>query len=143
MPQQYTIGQRARAVGVPVTTLRYDERAGLVRPTPWAEHAYRRYARQTLQVVRVILAAQAAGCPREDVRTLLTLNAGDMPLCREVQALRATRVAEVSKRLRTLRHRQGVRQSFLATCHAQDHETLCHVVHTLSGASSAGVDFFP
>ena len=33
MNEQYTIGQLARAAGVPTTTLRYYERMGLVRPT--------------------------------------------------------------------------------------------------------------
>jgi DNA-binding transcriptional MerR regulator len=33
MNQEYTMGQLARAAGVPTTTLRYYERMGLVRPT--------------------------------------------------------------------------------------------------------------
>ena len=53
-----------------------------------------------------------------------------------VQPLIAKRLAEVSQRLKEMRHMQRLLQSFLATCHAQDQDTLCHVVDTLSGASS-------
>ena len=54
MTQQYTIGQLARAAGVPITTLRYYERAGLVRPTTRADNQYRLYAEQTIQVIHFI-----------------------------------------------------------------------------------------
>src|SRR5918911_464196 len=100
MKQQYTIGQLARAAGVPTTTLRYYERAGLVQPTMRAENQYRLYAAQTLQVIRFIRAAQAAGFTLDDVRTLLTLWDGQTALCKDVQPLVAKRLAEVTQRLK-------------------------------------------
>jgi len=139
MEQRYTIGQLAHAAGVPTTTLRYYERAGLVRPTTRGGNAYRLYAAQTLDVIRFIRAAQAAGFTLDDVRTLLALHAGDLALCKDVQPLIAKRLAEVSQRLKELRHIQRLLQSFLATCHAQDQDALCHVVDTLSGAASEGI----
>ena len=135
MNQQYTIGHLARAAGVPTTTLRYYERAGLIRPTTRAENQYRLYSEHTLQSIRFIRAAQAAGFTLKDVRTLLALHAGDMALCKDVQPLIVKRLAEVSQRLKDMRHIQRLLQSFLATCHAQDQEALCHVVDTLVGAS--------
>jgi len=143
MTRHYTIGQLARAAEVPVTTLRYYERAGLLRPTTRAENTYRLYAGETLQVVRFIRAAQAAGFTLADVRTLLALDAGDMALCKEVQPLIAKRLAEVSQRVKELRHIQRVLQSFLAKCHAQDQDALCHVVDTFSGASLPSVRSSP
>jgi MerR family mercuric resistance operon transcriptional regulator len=135
MSQQYTIGQLARAAGVPTTTLRFYERAGLVHPTSRANNQYRLYTEQTLQIIRFIRAAQAAGLTLDDVRTLLALHAGDMALCKEVQPLIAKRLAEVSQRLKEMRQVQRLLQSFLATCHAQIQDTLCHVLDTLSGTS--------
>ncbi|HEY5864654.1 MAG TPA: MerR family transcriptional regulator [Candidatus Tectomicrobia bacterium] len=136
MDQQYTIGQLARAAGVPITTLRYYERAGLVRPTTRAENQYRLYSGQTLDIIRFIRAAQEAGFTLEDVRTLLALHAGDLALCKDVQPLIAKRLAEVSQRLQELRHIQRLLHTFLAQCHAQDQDALCRVVDTLSSASS-------
>src|SRR5262249_7225354 len=106
MDQQYTIGQLARAAGVPTTTLRYYERAGLVRPTTRGDNTYRLYDAQTLDVIRFIRAAQAAGFTLNDVRTLLALHAGDLALCKDVQPLIAARLADVSQRLKELRQIQ-------------------------------------
>ena len=131
MSQQYTIGQLARAAGVPTTTLRYYERAGLVHPTTRAENQYRLYTAQTLQIIRFIRAAQAAGFTLDAVRTLMALHSGDTVLCKHVQPLIAKRLAEVSQRLKDMRHVQRLLQSFLATCRIQDQEALCHVVDTL------------
>ena len=135
MNQQYTIGQLARAAGVPTTTLRYYERAGLVCPTMRGENSYRLYAAQTLDIIRFIRAAQAAGFTLDDVRTLLALRAGDLAFCKDVQPLIAKRLADVSQRLKELRHIQRLLQAFLAMCHAQDQDVLCHVVDALSSAA--------
>jgi DNA-binding transcriptional MerR regulator len=135
MPQYYTIGQLARAATVPVSTLRYYERAGLVRPTTRAENAYRLYAAETLQTIRFIRAAQAAGFTLEDVRTLLAFHAGEMALCKDVQPLIAKRLADVSQRLKDMRHVQRLLQAFLTQCHTQDPDALCPVVDTLSGTA--------
>ena len=135
MDQQYTIGQLARAAGVPTTTLRYYERAGLVRPTTRGDNTYRLYDAQTLDVIRFIRAAQAAGFTLNDVRTLLALHAGDLALCKDVQPLIAKRLVGVSQRLKELRQIQRLLQTFLAQCRAQDQDTLCHVVDTLSSAA--------
>ncbi len=43
-----------RAAGVPVTTLRYYERVGLVHPTTRADNQYRLYTGHTLQLLRFI-----------------------------------------------------------------------------------------
>src|SRR5712691_8648364 len=94
-------------------TIGYYERAGLVRPTTRAENQYRLYAEQTLQVIRFIRAAQAAGFTLDDVRTLLALHSGDLALCKDVQPLIAKRLAEVSQRLKEMRRIQRLLQSFL------------------------------
>ena len=143
MNQQYTIGQLARAAGVPTTTLRYYERAGLVRPTTRAENQYRLYAGQTLQIIRFIRAAQAAGFTLDDVRTLLALHSGDMALCKEVQPLIAKRLSEVSQRLQEMRRIQRLLQAFLDTCHTQNQDAQCPVVETLAGAPSSSVSSSP
>jgi MerR family copper efflux transcriptional regulator len=134
MNQLYTIGQLARAAGVPMTTLRYYERMGLVRPTSRAQNQYRLDAGHTLQIIRFIRAVQGAGFALTDVRTLLALYSGNLTLCKDVQPLIAKRLAEVSQRLEEMRHIQCLLRSLLAKCHAQDQDTLCHVVDTLSGA---------
>src|SRR5499426_4690638 len=98
MDGHYTISQLARAAGVPVSTLRYYERVGLLAPTGRARNNYRFYTQDALQIVRFIRAAQATGFTLDDVRALLTLWHGHTALCQEVEPLIAKRLEEVTQR---------------------------------------------
>jgi DNA-binding transcriptional MerR regulator len=114
MYKHSNIGQLARAAGVPVSTLRYYERVGLLAPAGRAHNNYRFYTQDTLQMVRFIRAAQATGFTLEDVRALLTLWDGQSALCKDVQPLVAKRLAEVTQRLQDIRHMQRILTSMLA-----------------------------
>jgi MerR family mercuric resistance operon transcriptional regulator len=132
MANFYTISQLARAAGVPTSTIRYYERAGLVEPTKRADNNYRVYTRETLQRIRFIRAAQATGFTLDNVHTLLALNDGDMALCQDVQPLITKRLDDVSQRLKEMRHIQRILKSMLAQCREQEQDALCHVVDTFS-----------
>ena len=131
MDGHYTISQLARAAGVPLSTLRYYERAGLLSPTGRAHNNYRFYTQDALQIVRFIRAAQATGFTLDDVRILLTLWRGHTALCQEVQPLIAKRLEEVSQRLKDMQHIQHILASMLAICHAQEQNTPCQVIDRL------------
>ena len=134
--KHYNIGQLARAAGVPVSTLRYYERVGLLAPTGRTPNNYRFYTQDTLQIVRFIRAAQAIGFTLEDVRTLLTLWNGQSALCKDVQPLVAKRLAEVTQRLQDIRHIQRILTSMLTMCHAQEQNAPCPVIDKLTEALS-------
>jgi len=134
--QHYNIGQLARVARVPVSTLRYYERVGLLAPAGRAHNNYRFYTQDTLQIVRFIRAAQATGFTLEDVRTLLTLWHGQSALCKDVQPLVAKRLAEVTQRLQDMQHIQRILTSMLAICHAQEQNAPCPVIDKLTEAVS-------
>ena len=136
MTRQYTIGQLARAAGVPTTTLRYYERVGLVAPRRGRRTSIGSIPGTPSRSFASSVPHKRPGLRSTDVRTLLALDSGNLALCKDVQPLIAKRLAEVSQRLEELRHIQRLLRSFLAQCHAQDQDTLCHVVDTLSGALS-------
>ncbi len=136
MDGHYNIGQLARAAGVPLSTLRYYERAGLLSPTGRARNNYRFYTEDALQIVRFIRAAQATGFTLDDVGTLLTLWNGHTALCKDVQPLVAKRLEEVTQRLKEIRHVQRILTSMLAMCHAQEQDAFCPVIDKLTAALS-------
>ena len=135
--KHYNIGQLARAAGVPVSTLRYYERVGLLAPAGRAHNNYRFYTQDTLHIVRFIRAAQATGFTLEDVRTLLTFWHGQSALCKDVQPLVAKRLAEVTQRLQDMRHIQRILTSMLAMCNAQEQNASCPVIDKLTEALSS------
>lgn len=66
----WTIGEVARRTGVPTSTLRYWERAGLL-PAPQRVSGRRSYAPDVLDNVALIQLAQAAGLTIADTRVLM------------------------------------------------------------------------
>jgi MerR family mercuric resistance operon transcriptional regulator len=132
-PKQWTIGRLARAGGVPVSTVRYYERAGLLHPHRRSASNYRLYSDEDLHRLRFIRAAQASGFTLDDVRELLR----PAP-CRDVQRRIERRLAEVATRARELRHLERVLRASLDLCRAHEATGRCEVVRSLSAAARAG-----
>jgi MerR family redox-sensitive transcriptional activator SoxR len=65
-----TIGETARQAGVPASTLRYWESIGLVK-APERLGGQRRYDRQTLRLISLIVLIKRAGFTLQETRTLL------------------------------------------------------------------------
>lgn len=126
-----TIGQLARAAEVPVSTVRYYERRGLVRPSGRTAGNYRYYGEEVLERLRFIGAAQATGFTLGDIKSLLEFRDGDAAPCQEVQTLIENRLADVGKRLDELRHLQDVLGSSLRQCRTEEPAGRCAVMEQL------------
>ena len=130
MDHRLTIGELANAATVPVSTVRYYEREGLLRRPPRSESNYRLYAQEDVYRVRFIRAAQATGFTLDDVAELLR------PLrCREVQRRIGERLEEVSARMKELRHVERVLKRALTTCQEHEPTGRCRVIDTLSASA--------
>ena len=130
MAYELSIGDLAKAAGVPTSTIRYYERAGLLRPSARSPSNYRIYSEAELERLRFIRAAQATGFTLEDVTELLRPAA-----CGKVQALIEERLAQVSERMKELRHVQKVLRVSLAECHDHRETGRCRVVDELTARS--------
>ncbi|HXH13545.1 MAG TPA: heavy metal-responsive transcriptional regulator [Alphaproteobacteria bacterium] len=133
----YTIGQLARAAGVPTSTVRYYERIGLLHADGRTAGNYRLYGREALARLRFIRAAQATGFTLEDVTTILQLRDATPNLCQEVQDLIEERLADLERRMADLRHVQRVLKAVLKRCHETQWEGHCHIVEKLTATSAS------
>ena len=129
--RSFTIGQLARAAGVPVSTVRFYEREGLLKPDARTGGNYRAYSEASLARLRFIRSAQATGFSLDDVRELLLLTASDQPPCDEVLALTRKRLGEVRERLEALRDVEKVLASTLDACCTGGAPDLCTALTTL------------
>ena len=88
--ESYTIGELARAAGVPTSTVRYYEKRGLLPPDARTGGNYPAYGESSLQRLSFNRTAQAAGLSLHDVAALLsTVVSGDTP-CPEVRGMLTT-----------------------------------------------------
>ncbi len=132
MEKLFTIGQLARSAEVPTSTVRYYEREGILAPTTRSASNYRLYSQEDLYRLRFIRAAQATGFKLEDTTALL------LPApCGEVQERLERRLAQVTERMRELRHVQRVLRESLAACREHEESGRCHVVDALSASARA------
>jgi DNA-binding transcriptional MerR regulator len=99
----YRISELARRTGVPASTLRFYERAGLL-PAARTGAGYRVYGEQAVSRLEFIGAAKRLGLPLEEIRELLA--AWEQGVCAEVRVrlrpLVATRIAEAERRIAEL-----------------------------------------
>jgi len=128
-----TIGVLARAGGVPVSTVRYYERVGLLRPSGRSGGNYRLYADEDLERLRFIRAAQATGFTLADIRELLRPTS-----CRRVQERIERRLADVGDRLGELRHVQRVLREALTLCLSHEASGRCAALDDLARSAGPG-----
>jgi MerR family mercuric resistance operon transcriptional regulator len=132
----FTIGQLARAAGVPTSTVRYYERSRLLHPDGRTDGNYRVYGPTALERLSFIRAAQAIGLTLEDIATLLDFRDGRTAPCRKVQALIEERLSEMKRRLEQLRHVEAVLRSSLRMCRRTERSGRCEVIENLKAAAS-------
>lgn len=134
MESTLTIGKLARAANVPVSTVRYYERSGLLRPESRSDGNYRLYGDEALERLRFIRAAQGAGFTLDDIMTLLRLRDGEVSPCDEVRGLIEDRLTDLEERLRDLQHVQGALKGFRDLCLNSGDQ--CRVIEELDAVSS-------
>lgn len=111
-----TIGEFAKAVGVPTSTVRFYERRGLLKPDSRTRSNYRTYSTRSVERLKFIRAAQSAGFSLKDVRGMLSLTDSDEPPCDEVAALIARRLEDVKRRLGELKRIHRTLSTALRSC---------------------------
>ncbi|MBW2698514.1 MAG: MerR family transcriptional regulator [Deltaproteobacteria bacterium] len=127
MARKLRIGELAKAADVPTSTLRYYERAGILRPSGRSAGNYRVYSDNELERLRFIRAAQATGFTLDDIKALLRPAA-----CGQVQSLIQERLSVVGERMRELRHVDRVLRASLKECRAHEASGRCKVVDELT-----------
>ncbi|HWE03941.1 MAG TPA: MerR family transcriptional regulator [Tepidisphaeraceae bacterium] len=129
----YTIGQFAAAAGVPTSTIRFYERAGLVKPDFRTGGNYRGYGAAALRRLKFIRSAQATGLSLCDIESLLQLTFCDDPPCEQVLAMMRNRLEEIRKRVKELRHVEKVLAKSLSRCCKGDGPDLCDDIRRMKG----------
>ncbi|MCH7549054.1 MAG: heavy metal-responsive transcriptional regulator [Candidatus Krumholzibacteriota bacterium] len=131
MENPLKIGDLAREVDVPISTLRYYERSGLLAPARRTESNYRLYSSESVERVRFIRSAQAAGFTIADIRALLELRDGDTTRCAEVRPVIEHRLSQVAERIEEFEHFQRALRAFLDICSRTDNDDDCGAIEQL------------
>lgn len=96
------IGDLARAADVPISTIRYYERIGLLTAARRSEAKYRLYDDQAIDEVRFIRRAQGLGFTLPEIAGLLSLSRSGKATCEEVLRLGRLHVGALDEKLARL-----------------------------------------
>ena len=140
MDTHYTIGKLAKAAGVPVSTVRYYEQRGLLKPDARTASSYRLYGPQSMTQLRFIRAAQVSGFTLEDIGMLLEIRGGALDPCAEVQAILERRLKRVEKQLADLTRVRGILSESIQWCRDPHQEGCCQVIEELDTVADSSQD---
>ena len=131
-----TIGKLAQAADVPISTVRFYERRGLLKPDARTRSNYRTYSARSAERLKFIRAAQATGFSLKDIREMLALTYSDDPPCDEVAALIERRLLDVKQRLRELKRIDRTLSTALKSC-CKGGPDWCNEIERLKGSKAA------
>jgi MerR family mercuric resistance operon transcriptional regulator len=128
-----TIGAFAKSVNVPVSTLRYYERLGLLSPEYRSDGNYRMYGPAALERIDFIRCARDAGFTLDDVAALLGIRNG-RAACNDVRELIEHRLLDLDKRARDLRRFKRTLTGLQRACRNSANRDHCLVIDELGKA---------
>lgn len=124
------IGQVAALSGVSLDTLRYYERRQLLPRARRTQGGFRLFTLETVERVAFIKHAQELGFSLDEIAQLLL--PGHATQCRSVRDLLSVKVAEIDKRIKSMRRFRRMLSAHLKECERalseQGQEAECPVV---------------
>ncbi len=108
-----TIGMLAHAADVGVETVRFYQRRALIEEPSKPKHHQRRYSTRTLDRLKFIRRAQAAGFTLREIGTLLELGTNR---CADVRSLARMKLIQIDRQLTELNLIRGRLEELLKEC---------------------------
>ncbi len=112
------IGEVAERAGVSIDTVRYYERRHLLPRAPRTQGGSRVFTRDAVERVLFIKQAQELGFSLDEISALLRTGGGANE-CRSVRDLLKAKLAELDRRMRTMRAFRGTLANHLAECESE------------------------
>lgn len=125
----FQIGELSRRTGCNIETIRYYERIGLL-PRARRSGRYRNYDPDDARRLAFIRRARELGFTLDEVRTLLSLAAGDPESCHEARGLAAAHLTDVRTRIADLRRMERTLANHVRACDAGNN-LACPLIESL------------
>jgi Hg(II)-responsive transcriptional regulator len=129
------IGEVAAFAGVNIQTIRYYERRGLLKEPPRRPSGYREYPPEAVRLVRFVKRAQKLGFTLAEIEDLLRLREERSAPCAAVRAAALAKVADIDRRLESLRAMKRALTALVASCAGDGAKRVCPILEALDEAS--------
>lgn len=127
-----TIGSLARKAKVPISTLRFYERRGLLAPADRTRSGYRTYSEGDVDRVRFIRRAAELGFTLEELVELLTISQTGTVSHAELVRYGESKVQQIEGKIADLLRMKAALQQVLRDGESKDPAARCPVISSLS-----------
>ncbi len=127
------IGELAKQSGIPVDTLRYYEKEGLIAEPPRNSSGYRVYSPDTLHYLNFIRSAKDVGFSLKESRGLLAIfSSRDSHTCADVKTLAEAKLQELEIQMKELKTMHKTLKAISEACCGSDESAAyCSILDTL------------
>ncbi len=130
----FRIGELARLAGVPVDTIRYYERTGLIAPPPRTPSGYRAYPAQALARLLMVRRAKELGFTLSEIGELLDLYNHRGSPCRHIHCRAVAKLEEIEGRILELHRIKDELKSLVGGCSPNTPVHECPVLASIAPA---------
>lgn len=134
MAETFQIGQLATKLAVPVETIRYYEREGLLPKPARSSGNFRLYSTIERERLEFILNCRALDMTLQEIRKLLLLRDAPERGCAEVNVLLDEHIGHVTERMRALRRLHIELKALRAHCEKPSATKDCGILQELASA---------
>lgn len=127
------IGQLAQQAGVPIDTVRYYERQGILPPPERQVSGYRHYRPDDVARLRFVRRAKALGFSLAEVRELLALSGGPAEDMSGLKAAASEKLDDVGHKIAELERIRDGLEALIAACPGHGALAQCPILAALSG----------
>ena len=131
-PSPLTIGAVAKRAGVPIDTIRYYEREGLLPEAPRRASGYRSYGEDAVAQLRFIRRAKELGFTLEEIRGLLALSHDRQRGVKAVKQRAKACLAAIEARIAELQRIRDGLAELVAACPGHGAPEQCPILRALN-----------
>ena len=121
------IGELARRVGIPIDTVRYYERNGLLPPPARRASGYREYEEADIGRLRFVLRAKVLGFSLNEIRELLDLSDEHQGDIGNLKAAASAKLVEIEERMKQLARIRDALRAMVEACPGEGPVTQCPI----------------
>ena len=132
-----SIGKVARGAGVPIDTVRYYEREGLLEKPMRTSSGYRQYPPDAVARLRFIRQAKELGFTLSEIRELLALKVAPGKSCADVRARAESKIADIEQRVAQLNRMKRGLAKLAAACSGRGPTSACPILDAMENRKLA------
>ncbi|WP_340680985.1 heavy metal-responsive transcriptional regulator [Paraglaciecola sp.] len=127
------ISELEKKSGISAYTLRYYEKAGLLRASQRSSNNYREYSQDDLSTAKFILACKQSGFSLAETSSLLAIKDNkDKHVCAEAKEITKNKIVQISEQIKQLENMQNTLKKLEKICNGDNKSAeFCSIISTL------------